>query len=123
MEALTTYEAVMGSEVCLHAIDIAVDSGNPTWVYINGILRHWSAEGVKCIADIEALDLQHDQQKRSGRKYHPGAGATVPQPGKPGEAEERSRQDMEQMREYLATLKAEDEACDPNDPDCGNLSF
>ena len=109
MDDLTAYETTMGTEVCLRAIEIAVDSGKPTWVYINGILRRWSAEGVTCTADIEALDLRHDQQKRSGVKYHPGAGATVPQPGKPGEAEERSQQDRERLKKYLADLKAEDE--------------
>lgn len=112
LEELAAYERAMGTEVCQRAIEIALDSKKPIWSYIKGILQRWSSEGVKCIADIEALEARHEQQKRSGGKgkYPPGAGATAPQPGKytVKETMELERQDRERMRRYLDSLKDED---------------
>lgn len=105
LDELMAYERSMGTDVCLRAIDIALDNKKSTWDYIKAILRRWSASGVKCIADIEALEVQHEQQKRSGGKYKPGAGATTPQPGMPGEADRRAQEDMERLRRYLAQEK------------------
>lgn len=103
------YEKAMGTEVCLRAIDIGLDNKKPTWAYIKAILQRWSSEGVKCIADIEALEERHEQQKRAGGrgKYQPGAGATAPQPGKPGEADRRAREEMEKLREFMKREKGE----------------
>lgn len=58
MDALKAYVGVMGAEVCLKAINKAIDSGpeKTNWNYINGILRNWQSRGVKCLADIERLD-------------------------------------------------------------------
>lgn len=112
LDELMAFERSMGTEICLRAIDIALDNRKTSWAYIKAILQRWSSEGVKCIADIEALDLQHEQEKRSGGKYKPGVGATVPQPGKIKTNKERERQDMEQMKRYLRQLKSEDGALD-----------
>ncbi len=98
---LAGYEQSMGPDVCRRAIDIALDNRKPSWAYIKAILQRWSASGVKCIADIEALEFQHEAQKRTGGKYKPGAGATAPQPGIPGEADRRAREDMERLRKQL----------------------
>lgn len=109
LEELVVYEKAMGTEVCLRAIDIGLDNKKPTWAYIKAILQRWSSEGVKCIADIEALEERHEQQKRAGGrgKYQPGAGATAPQPGKPGEADRRAREEMEKLREFMKREKGE----------------
>lgn len=53
---LGAYADAMGSEVCLRAMDIALDSKKATWPYIRGILRRWQSLGVTCPADIERLD-------------------------------------------------------------------
>lgn len=110
LEELVVYEKAMGTEVCLRAIDIGLDNKKPTWAYIKAILQRWSSEGVKCIADIEALEERHEQQKRAGGrgKYQPGAGATAPQPGKPGEADRRAREEMEKLREFMKREKGEE---------------
>lgn len=105
LEELTAFERSMGTEICLQAIGIALDNRKATWAYIKAILQRWNSEGVKCIADIEALELRHEQEKRSGVKYRPGAGATAPQPGKIGECRERERQDRKRLEEYLKGLK------------------
>jgi len=101
LEELAAYEGTMGTEVCKRAIEIALDNKKPTWAYIRAILQRWAGEGVKCIADIEALEARHEQQKRSGGKYKPGAGATAPQPTLRGEADQRAREDMEALRRLM----------------------
>ncbi len=109
LELLAAYERDMGTEVCVRAIDVALDNRKTNWAYIKAILQRWTEEKVKCIADIEALEARHEREKKIGGKgkYHPGAGATVPQPGKytPEETRARERAEMEQLRNYLKTLK------------------
>lgn len=56
LDQLSAYEQEMGTEVCLRAMDIALDSKKATWPYIKGILSKWQALGVKCLADIDRLD-------------------------------------------------------------------
>lgn len=58
LEELTGYEAVMGPDVCRRAIDIALDERKPQWSYIRAILRDKQAQGVRCLADWDALDKQ-----------------------------------------------------------------
>lgn len=98
---LAAYERDMGTAVCIRAIDIAIDNRKATWAYIKAILQRWNASGVKCIADIEALEIQHEVRKRSGTKYKQGAGGTVPQPCQNGEADRRAREDMERLRKMI----------------------
>lgn len=105
LQLLAAYERDMGADVCKRAIDIALDERKPSWSYIRAILQRWSAAKVKCLADIDALDTQHQAQKRSGGKYTPGAGATAPQPGVPGEADRRAREDMDRLRKIMAQDK------------------
>lgn len=56
LEELKAYAQTMGSEVCLRAMDVALDSKKATWPYIRGILRKWQSQGVACLADIKRLD-------------------------------------------------------------------
>ena len=55
----------MGAEVCLRAINIAMDERKTYWSYIRAILRDKQSRGVKCLADWDRLE--------EGRK-HRGAG-------------------------------------------------
>lgn len=105
LQMLAAYERDMGADVCKRAIDIALDERKPSWSYIRAILQRWSAAKVRCLADIDALDTQHQAQKRSGGKYTPGAGATAPQPGVPGEADRRAREDMDRLRKIMGQDK------------------
>lgn len=101
LEELAAYEEAMGSEVCERAINIALDEKKPAWSYIRAILRRWAGAGVKCLADIDALEAQHERQKQSGGKYKPGAGGTAPQPTQAGEADKRAREDTERIRKMM----------------------
>lgn len=69
---LTAFADEMGQEVCLRAMDIALDNKKATWSYIRGILRNWQALGVKCLADIERLDKKPDGAKpeAGGKKLY-----------------------------------------------------
>lgn len=77
MELLGGYVEAMGQDVCLRAIDKAIDAGKPVWNYVHGILRRLEAQGVKCLADMEALDEKH----RAADKQARGAGGPVDGPG------------------------------------------
>lgn len=57
---LTAFEQEMGSDVCIRAIDIALDNKSPNWRYIKAILSKWQSLGVRCLADIKLLDRKPD---------------------------------------------------------------
>lgn len=78
MEELGSYAKAMGSEVCLRAIDRAIDAGKANWNYIRGILRNLEAQGVRCLADLEALDKQHERAKGIASGSYSGAGNEPP---------------------------------------------
>lgn len=46
----------MGKEVCMRAIDIALDERKTSWSYVRAILRTKQEQGVRCIADWDRLD-------------------------------------------------------------------
>lgn len=98
LEELSAFVSFMGDEICIAAIEIAIDEKKPVWSYVRGILRRWQLEGVKCIADVKALDDRHKQGKVAGKRSQ---GATKPQPGKPGEADQRARDDMDRLRKMM----------------------
>lgn len=56
---------------------------------------------------LVAWKVRDDDKLRKGfgRKCRPGAGATAPQPGVPGEADRRAREDMERLREKMLKEK------------------
>lgn len=88
---LEAFARAMGPEVCRRAIDIALDERKATWSYIRAILWDKQAKGVKSLADWEALEVKR---------------APAPMPDKPGEADKRARDDMEQLREIMARERA-----------------
>lgn len=73
-----------------------------SWAYMNSILQSWHQKGLHTVAQINAGD-----SARPRRAANPGAGATVPQPAAPGEADRRSRADMERLRAFLQEQKKE----------------
>lgn len=72
---LESFEAQMGSECCLRAIDEALDARAANWNYIRSILRSKLDQGVRCIADWDKLE-----EKRNARKPDraDAAGGTSP---------------------------------------------
>ena len=73
-----------------------------SWAYMNSILQSWHQKGLHTVAQINAGDSH-----RPRRSAPAGAGATVPQPAAPGEADRRSRADMERLRTFLQEQKKE----------------
>lgn len=65
---LEAFTEALGPEVCIRAMDIAIDAKKANWNYIRGILRNAKQRGVTCLADFEALDQKH-QEEVSAKKY------------------------------------------------------
>ena len=63
LDELKGYVAQMGPECCLRAFDIALDEKKTSWSYIRAILRNKLAQGVRCLADWDAVE---DKRKESG---------------------------------------------------------
>ena len=55
---------VMGQECCLRAIRIAQDERKTQWSYVRGILRSKQAQGVRCLADWDAIEAQREKKKQ-----------------------------------------------------------
>ena len=60
---LRSFAETMGEDCCLRAIDIACDERKTNWSYIRAILRNKMDQGVRCLADWDALE-----DKRKGEK-------------------------------------------------------
>ena len=65
VEEIEHFCTEMGPEVCLRAVQIALDAGKPRWSYIRAILRDKQAQGVKSIQDWDAL-AEKGGDKRDG---------------------------------------------------------
>lgn len=71
-----------------------------SWPYMDSILKSWHQKGLRTVAEIERSD-----GRPARRKTTSAAGATAPQPGKPGEADRRARESMERARRLLQEEK------------------
>lgn len=63
---LESFEAQMGSECCLRAIDEALDARATNWNYIRSILRSKLEQGVRCIADWDKLEHKRETKAKQG---------------------------------------------------------
>ena len=90
---LETFVRELGAEVCLRAIDVAVDERKTGWSYIRGILRAKKDQGIRSLADWDRADEQR-QAGKNGKKPE------VTQEQK----KERDRENMEQARRLLAAM-------------------
>lgn len=64
MDELKGYVALMGPEVCIRAIDAALDAKAATWNYVRRVLMNKASQGVRCIADWDALEARREAEKR-----------------------------------------------------------
>lgn len=95
LEQLAAYEREMGAEVCIRAMDIALDNKKAAWAYIRGILSKWQSLGVKCLADIDRLDQKPRQAPQTGK------GKTVYcSDYSQGESADRLRKDTEWLEKF-----------------------
>ena len=94
---LETFVRDLGAEVCLRAIDVAIDERKTNWSYIRGILRAKKEQGVRSLADWDRAD----EQRQAGKK-----GQKTPEVT-PEQQAEKSRQDRERTRRLLEQMRKE----------------
>ncbi len=59
LEELVSFVEDLGAEVCIYAIHKSLDEKCTKWSYTKGILRNFAADGIRCLADIQAQDQKH----------------------------------------------------------------
>ena len=91
---LETFVRELGADVCLRAIDVAIDERKTSWSYIRGILRAKKEQGVRSLADWDRAD----EQRQAGKK-----GQKLPEVTQE-QRNERAREDMERARRLLAEM-------------------
>ena len=104
LEELKSFAEDLGEAVCKRAFDIALDNKKTTWPYIKAILRDKAANGVKCLADWDALEQARENQKGSAPKRG-GRKEMVP-----GWMKEEGKSDM---AKYAQDLRKRTAANDP----------
>ncbi len=67
-DELAGFVEVMGAECCLRAIDIALDNKIAKWPYIQRILETKQAQGVRCLADWDAVEAKRQKLLPTGEK-------------------------------------------------------
>lgn len=93
IQELLSYAENMGDEVCIRAMDIALDNKKTTWSYIRGILRNWQSLGVKCLADIERLDKKPETPQKPNRVACSNYESQ--------DVQDRMRRDMEELARFM----------------------
>ena len=89
LDELKELWAELGTDCCLRAFEIAIEAKKATWPYIRAILRSKQRQGVRCLADWDALE----DTRRKG-----GSGATQ----RGGETnQDREKSEMDWMDEFL----------------------
>ena len=101
---LAMFERELGPEVCLRAIDIAVDERKTSWAYIRGILKAKKDQGIKSLADWDrAEEARADRKKAQMSAKDRNKLGTIP--GVINRKPDRqAEEDMERMRKYLEQL-------------------
>lgn len=103
----------VGPDCCLRAFDIALDNKAANWRYIRGILSSIRSQGVKCLADWDAIEQHRADQK--SRSEGPGIACGWRQPQR-SEAEkqalrqEEDRRGQEDLDRLARMMGLEDEA-------------
>lgn len=89
MDELKSYVGKMGAECCLRAFDVALDAKITTWPYIRGILEKKLSQGVRSLADWDAVDADRYKQKVPAQE----------------EKDKSAREDMERMRRVMERMR------------------
>lgn len=64
---LTEFARELGAEVCLHAMNVALDEKKTAWSYIRAILRGYRADGVRSLEDVLRREEQREKPPKKGR--------------------------------------------------------
>lgn len=62
---LKAFEAELGREVCLKALEVARDAGKLNWSYVRGILRKKQEQGVRSLDDWDRLEQAREIGKQT----------------------------------------------------------
>lgn len=66
MDELKAYYNLMGAECCIRAIDAALNARAASWNYVRRVLQNKASQGVRCIADWDALEAKREEEKQNG---------------------------------------------------------
>ena len=75
-DELAGFVQAMGAEVCLRAIDTALDARKANWPYVRAILQAKQAGGVRCLADWDDLEenrRKNQEKQKTSWSYDPGS--------------------------------------------------
>ena len=75
-DELAGFVQAMGAEVCLRAIDTALDAQKANWPYVRAILQAKQASGVRCLADWDELEANRgkkQERQQTHWSYDPGS--------------------------------------------------
>ena len=75
-DELAGFVQAMGAEVCLRAIDTALDAKKANWPYVRAILQAKQASGVRCLADWDELEANRgkkQERQQTHWSYDPGS--------------------------------------------------
>ena len=110
LQALERFEGILGAEVTIHAIQIAQDKCIRNWRYVERILQDYERDGIRCMADIQAAEQQHQARQQQGWKKP--AKAPVPeadrQPEDQAEFAARIAEQDAWMRDFLESQREEE---------------
>lgn len=110
LQALEHFESILGAEVTIHAIQIAQDKCIRNWRYVERILQDYERDGIRCMADIQAAEQQHQARQQQGWKKP--AKAPVPeadrQPEDQAEFAARIAEQDAWMRDFLESQREEE---------------
>lgn len=65
IEELKAYVEELGHEVCIRAMDIALDEKTAKWGFIKAVLQRYMRDNVKCLADAIESDARRSHTERS----------------------------------------------------------
>lgn len=74
LDELKGYVETLSPEVCLKAINKAIDGGleKQNWNYIRGILRNLAKQKVRCVADWDRLEAERERRKHGTNRSGSG---------------------------------------------------
>jgi DnaD/phage-associated family protein len=65
IEGIKTFASFMEADAIIRAFDVALAEGHRQWSYIKGILSRYESDGVKTLADVLRLEVEHQEQKQT----------------------------------------------------------
>lgn len=65
-ESLNAYVKELGPDVCLKAIEAAINAGARNWNYVNAVLQNKQRQGVRSLADWELQEARRQHKPADG---------------------------------------------------------